>query len=248
MSEKTSDQQKERISKRIARAGISSRRGAEELIEQGRVMVDGKTIKSPALNVSLDQEVHVDGKLLAPPEQTRLWRFHKPPGYICTSKDPQGRPTIFDLLSKGLPRVLSIGRLDFNTEGLILLTNDGDLSRHLELPSTGWKRKYRVRVHGRLMTKNWDRVQKGVTIDGVQYGPVQVEMEEQKAANRWINMTITEGKNREIRNVCAYAGLEVNRLIRTGYGPFQLGNLPKGQWEEVPQKMLKEQLGNWKKK
>ena len=233
----------ERIAKFLARAGVASRREAEKLIEQGIVTVNGETLTTPAFKVTSDMDIRVDGTRIGKPEAPRLWRFHKPDGLVTTHKDPQGRPTVFDALAGRLPRVISIGRLDLTTEGLLLLTNDGGLARLLELPSTGWTRRYRVRAYGRVSQSQLDTLKDGVEIDGVQYGPIRAQLDQVQGGNSWVTLSINEGKNREVRNVMRHLGLQVNRLIRTAYGPFQLGKLPKGEFEEVPGKQLKEQLG-----
>lgn len=233
----------ERIAKFLARAGVASRREAERMIEQGIITADGVTLTTPAFKVTPDMDIRVDGTRVGKPDAPRLWRFHKPDGLVTTHKDPQGRPTVFDALQGRLPRVISIGRLDLTTEGLLLLTNSGALARRLELPSTGWTRRYRVRAYGRVSQKGLDALADGVEIDGVQYGPIRAHLDQTQGGNQWITMAINEGKNREIRNVCRHVGLQVNRLIRTAYGPFQLGKLAKGAFEEVPGKQLKEQLG-----
>ncbi len=227
----------------MARAGVASRREAEALILAGRVTVDGKTIASPALNVTADQDIRLDGERIAKAQPVRLWRYHKPPGLVTTHRDPQGRPTVFDSLPPELPRVVSIGRLDLSTEGLLLLSTSGDLSRLLELPSTGWKRRYRVRAYGRTDQKSLDALAQGIEIEGVQYGPIVAKLDKVQGGNCWLTIAIGEGKNREVRTICRHLGLTVNRLIRTSYGPFQLGSLPKGAAEEVPRKQLAEQLG-----
>ena len=233
----------ERIAKYLARAGVASRREAERLIEQGIVTVDGETLTTPAFKVTPEMDVRVDGTRIGKPEAPRLWRYHKPDGLVTTHKDPQGRPTVFDTLAGRLPRVISIGRLDLTTEGLLLLTNNGGLARQLELPSTGWTRRYRVRAYGRTTQGALDALKDGVEIDGVRYGPIRASVDQVQGGNSWITLSINEGKNREVRNVMRHLGLHVNRLIRTAYGPFQLGKLPKGEFEEVPGKQLKEQLG-----
>ena len=233
----------ERIAKFLARAGIASRREAEKLIEQGVVSVDGKTLTTPAFKVIPGMDVRIDGTRVGKPDAPKLWRYHKPDGLVTTHKDPQGRTTVFDALSGRLPRVISVGRLDLTTEGLLLLTNSGDLSRQLELPSTGWTRRYRVRAYGRVKQSALDALKDGVEIDGVQYGPVRAALDQQQGGNAWITLSINEGKNREVRNLMHHLGLEVNRLIRTAYGPFQLGKLPLDAIEEIPGKQLKEQLG-----
>jgi 23S rRNA pseudouridine2605 synthase len=227
----------------VSRAGLASRRDAEEWIVQGRVTVNGRVINSPALDVTANDVVAVDGKPLPPRERTRLFMFHKPRGLMTTHADPEGRPTVFDNLPEGLPRLISIGRLDFNTEGLLLLTNDGGLARALELPDTGWLRRYRVRAHGEVTQAQLDELKKGVEVDGVKYGPIDATLERDHGANVWLVFAIREGKNREVRNVMAHLGLEVNRLIRVSYGPFQLGELAEGEVEEVKTRVLREQLG-----
>ena len=227
----------------MARAGLCSRRDAEEWIRQGRVSVNGRVITSPALDVTSHDTVLVDGAPLPERERTRLFLYHKPKGLVTTHADPEGRPTVFDSLPEGLPRLISIGRLDFNTEGLLLLTNDGGLARVLELPDTGWLRRYRVRAHGAIEQEKLDELRKGVEVDGVKYGPIEATLERDQGANVWILFAIREGKNREVRNVMAHLGLEVNRLIRVSYGPFQLGELAEGEVEEVRSRMLRDQLG-----
>lgn len=233
----------ERIAKALARAGVCSRRDAEKLIEAGRVTVNGKTLATPAFKVTRADVVRVDGKLVAEPEPTRLWRHHKPPGLVTTNRDPAGRPTVFDRLPENLPRVVSVGRLDLNSEGLLLLTNDGALARELELPSRGWKRRYRARAFGRIAQEELDALKAGSEVDGVRYGPIEAVLERQQGANAWIAVTLTEGKNREVRRVLESLGLTVNRLIRTSYGPFELGALKPGQVEEVPPRQLRALFG-----
>ena len=233
----------ERIAKVLSRAGLASRRDAEEWIVQGRVTVNGRVINSPALDVTSNDVITIDGKPLPPRERTRLFMFHKPRGLMTTHSDPEGRPTVFDNLPEGLPRLISIGRLDFNTEGLLLLTNDGGLARALELPDTGWLRRYRVRAHGEVTQAQLDELKMGVEVDGVKYGSIDATLERDQGANVWLVFAIREGKNREVRNVMAHLGLEVNRLIRVSYGPFQLGELAEGQVEEVKTRVLREQLG-----
>jgi 23S rRNA pseudouridine2605 synthase len=233
----------ERIAKVLSRAGLASRRDAEQWIVQGRVTVNGRVINSPALDVTGNDVITIDGKPLPPRERTRLFMFHKPRGLMTTHADPEGRPTVFDNLPEGLPRLISIGRLDFNTEGLLLLTNDGGLARALELPDTGWLRRYRVRAHGEVTQAQLDELKKGVEVDGVKYGSIDATLERDQGANVWLVFAIREGKNREVRNVMAHLGLEVNRLIRVSYGPFQLGELSEGQVEEVKTRVLREQLG-----
>jgi 23S rRNA pseudouridine2605 synthase len=233
----------ERIAKVVSRAGLASRRDAEEWITQGRVTVNGRVINSPALDVTENDVVAVDGKNLPPRERTRLFMYHKPRGLMTTHADPEGRPTVFDNLPEGLPRLISVGRLDFNTEGLLLLTNDGGLARALELPDTGWLRRYRVRAHGEVTQAQLDELKKGVEVEGVKYGSIDATLERDQGANVWLVFAIREGKNREVRNVMAHLGLEVNRLIRVSYGPFQLAELEEGKVEEVKTRVLREQLG-----
>ena len=233
----------ERIAKLLARAGVASRREAERLIEQGVVTVNGETLTTPAVKVTPDMDIRVDGTRIGAPQRPRLWRYHKPAGLVTTHKDPQGRPTVFEAVADRLPRVISVGRLDLATEGLLLLTNAGALSRRLELPSTGWTRRYRVRAYGKASQRALDQLVDGVEIDGVSYGPIRAKLDQYQGGNVWITLSINEGKNREVRNVMRHLGLHVNRLIRTTYGPFQLGKLAKGALEEVPGKQLKEQLG-----
>ncbi len=234
----------ERIAKRIARAGLCSRRDAEKLIAAGKVSVNGRAIESPALNVGPDDSVTVDGRPLPEPERARLFRYHKPKGRITSARDPEGRPTIFDDMPAGLPRLVTVGRLDFNTEGLLLLTNDGGLARALELPATGWLRRYRVRAFGRVEEAALARLAKGVRVGGVDYGPIEARIDSRQGDNMWLTVAIREGKNREVRNVLEHLGLSVNRLIRVAYGPFQLGALARGAVEEVPRKALLEQAGH----
>jgi 23S rRNA pseudouridine2605 synthase len=237
----------ERIAKVLARAGLCSRREAERWIAAGRVSVNGTVLSSAAVNIGSGDAVSVDGKPLATPQKTRLWRYHKPPGLVTTHRDEKGRPTVFDALKDALPRVVSIGRLDLTSEGLLLLTNDGALARELEHPSRGWTRRYRVRVHGLVDPEALGRLRNGITVDGARYGPIVAELEKtQGAKNAWLTMTLTEGKNREVRKVLAHLGLTVTRLIRVSYGPFHLGRLERGMVEEVPGKVLKEQLGRAK--
>lgn len=229
----------------LARAGIASRRGSEQLIADGRVTVNGKTLTSPALNVSLKDRIAVDGKPVGEPEKTRLWRYHKPTGLVTSHKDPEGRDTVFQKLPKELGRVISIGRLDLNSEGLLLLTNNGELSRALELPSTGWARRYRVRAFGRVTEVELEKLRKGITAEGVKYGPIEVEIEREQGGNKWLNVSLREGKNREIRKALAAVGMTVNRLIRISYGPFQLGNLQPGEVKSVPERVLQDQCGHF---
>lgn len=237
------DQGGERIAKYLARAGIASRREAEKLIEQGIVTVDGKVLTTPAFKVTPGMDIRVDGTRVKTKEPPRLWRYHKPSGLVTTHKDPQGRPTVFDAIGDRLPRVISVGRLDLTTEGLLLLTNDGGLARQLELPANAWVRRYRIRAYGKIDQKALDALTAGVTIDGVDYKPIKATLDQTKGGNVWITASITEGKNREIRKVMDHLGLRVNRLIRTAFGPFQLGGLEEGAVEEIPSKQLREQLG-----
>ncbi len=233
----------ERIAKRLARAGIASRREAESIIAAGRVSVNGTVLNSPALNVFAEDRIELDGKLIPAIERTRLFLFHKPPGVVTTNRDPQGRKTVFDVLPDTIPRVLTIGRLDINTEGLLLLTNDGGLARVLELPSTGWLRRYRVRVHGRVRQSELDALKDGIAVDGVFYGSVEAVLDREQGSNAWLTVGLREGKNREIKNILGKLGLEVGRLIRLSYGPFQLGDLPAGSVRELKGRTLRDQLG-----
>ncbi len=233
----------ERVAKVIARAGLCSRREAERLIAEGRVAVDGVVLESPAVTVGPDNRVTVNGQALPAPEPPRLFRYHKPSGLVTTARDPQGRPTVFGALPAELPRLMPLGRLDLTSEGLLLLTNDGALKRRLELPATGWTRRYRVRVFGRVEPERLAALAKGCRVSGIDYGPIAARLDSQQGANAWLTMSLAEGKNREIRRVCEHLGLKVNRLIRVAYGPFQLGKLDPGALAEVPPKVLAEQLG-----
>jgi 23S rRNA pseudouridine2605 synthase len=228
----------------MARAGLCSRREAEAWIAAGRVAVNGKPIASPALDVSANDHVTVDGAPLRPRERTRLFLYHKPRGLLTSHADARGRGTIFAALPKGLPRLISVGRLDLNTEGLLLLTNDGGLARTLELPTTGWLRRYRVRAHGRVRQEELDRLYNGITIDAIRYGSIEAKLEREQGANAWLTFAMREGKNREVKNVLGHLGLAVNRLIRVSFGPFQLGDLPEGAVEEVKTRVLRDQLGD----
>lgn len=233
----------ERIAKLLARAGIASRREVERMIEQGLVTLNGKVLDTPAVNVTMADRIEVNGEPLRGIERTRLWLYYKPAGLVTTNKDPEGRRTVFDSLSADLPRVLSIGRLDINTEGLLLLTNDGGLARELELPSTGWLRRYRVRAHGSIEQPALDQLKDGMAVEGVLYGAIEATLDRTQGSNVWITMGLREGKNREIKNVLGALGLEVNRLIRISYGPFQLGDLEEGGVVEVKGRTLRDQLG-----
>ena len=230
----------ERIAKVMARAGLCSRREAERWIAAGRVAVDGKVLTTAAVTVDEDSAITVDGEPLPAAAPPRLWRYHKPAGLLTSHSDPRGRPTVFQRLPETLPRVISVGRLDLNSEGLLLLTNDGELARRLELPKTGWIRRYRARVHGRPDVKKLKSLEDGVTVSGVPYGPIKAVLDKQLRANAWLTVSLEEGRNREIRKVMEHMGLEVNRLIRLAYGPFQLGNLKRGQTAEITGKVLRE--------
>ncbi|APH53698.1 Ribosomal large subunit pseudouridine synthase B [Granulibacter bethesdensis] len=232
----------ERIAKWLARAGVASRRDAEKLVEDGRVRLNNQVVTHPATFVGSGDLVTVNGALVDAPDRTRLWRYHKTDGVMTTHRDPQGRPTVFEKLPSGMPRVVSVGRLDLNSEGLLLLTNDGMLARRLELPQTGWIRRYRVRVHGDVTQEMLDSLARGVTVEGVRYGAIEAGLDSSKGSNSWLTVSLKEGKNREIRKVMRHIGLHVTRLIRIAYGPFQLGQLGKGEVEEVTGKVLREQL------
>lgn len=238
----------ERIAKVIARSGLCSRREAERMIISGKVSLNGHIVTSAALNVSPSDKIEVDGKIIAAQERTRIWRYHKPSGTITSHHDPQGRTTVFSLLPSYMPRVISVGRLDFNTEGLLLLTNDGEAARYMESPLTAWRRKYKVRVHGKITADILNRLSNGVTFKGIKYGKAEVKFIKQQGSNAWLEISLKEGKNREIRNICRAAGLTVTRLIRLSYGPFQLGNLAKGAIDEISSKAVKESLGNYRVK
>ncbi|PYG28636.1 pseudouridine synthase [Pelagimonas varians] len=239
----TSAPKGDRIAKVIARAGIASRRDAEKMIEDGRVEVNGEVITRAALNVTEADSISVDGNLLDAPEEPKLWLYHKPTGLVTTNKDEQGRETVFDALPDTLPRVMTVGRLDLNSEGLLLLTNDGDVKRKLELPSTGWLRRYRVRLNGRPTDEVLEPLRKGIVVDGQRFQPMEVTIDRQQGANAWLTIGLREGKNREIRRALNDVGLFVNRLIRISYGPFQLGQLKQGEVEEVRRKIVRDQLG-----
>lgn len=236
----------ERIAKVIARAGLCSRRDAERWINNGRVSVNGKTLETPAFTVVPEDKILVDGKPLPVSEAARLFLYHKPMGLVTTARDEKSRATVFDMLPKGMPRVVSVGRLDLNSEGLLLLTNDGGLARYLELPANAMKRCYRVRVNGIVKPAHLAKLAQGVSVEGMNYGPIDAKMERtQSSANVWLTVTLKEGKNREIRKVMAHLGLQVSRLIRTSYGPFELGDLPAGSAKEVPQEILKKKVAGY---
>lgn len=232
----------ERIAKYLARAGVASRRDVERMIGEGRVVHNGVKVDHPATFIASNDTVLVDGVAVGEPARTRLWRYHKPDGLLTTHHDPEGRPTVFEKLPPDLPRVVSVGRLDLNSEGILLLTNDGAMARRLELPSTGWHRRYRVRVYGMVDSDKLAALKAGITIDDVHYGPITAAVDSAKGANAWLSIGITEGKNREIRKVMAALGLETTRLIRVAYGPFQLGSLARGAVAEITGKVLREQL------
>jgi 23S rRNA pseudouridine2605 synthase len=233
----------ERIARRLARAGIASRRDAEALIAAGRVRVNGAVLSSPAFNVTASDRIELDGTEIPPVERTRLFLFHKPAGVVTTNRDPEGRRTVFDVLPEGLPRLMTVGRLDINTEGLLLLTNDGGLARLLELPATGWLRRYRVRVHGKVDPGALAGLKDGIAVDGVFYGSVEASLDREQGANAWLTIGLREGKNREVKNILGALGLDVTRLIRTSYGPFQLGELEQGAVQELKGRTLRDQLG-----
>ncbi|WP_372891063.1 pseudouridine synthase [Rhodosalinus sp.] len=233
----------ERIAKVLARAGVASRREAERLITEGRVSVNGKRIERAALNVTDRDRITVDGREIGAPEPVRLWLYHKPAGLVTTTKDEQGRPTVFDELPEGMPRVMSVGRLDLNSEGLLLLTNDGAVKRRLELPATGWTRRYRARVKGRPTEDTLAPIRAGLTLEGERFQPMTVRIDRQTGANAWLTISLQEGRNREVRRALEAVGLPVNRLIRVSYGPFQLGELKPGAVEEVKPRILRDQLG-----
>ena len=238
----------DRIAKVIARAGICSRRDAEKLIAEGRVIMDGQPVTTPAIKVTANNVIVVDGKPLAAPEAARLWRHHKMSGTVTTHKDEKGRPTVFAALPKSLGRVVSVGRLDFNSEGLLLLTNDGEIARRLEIPTAGWVRKYRARLFGKVTQADLDNLATGVTIAGVSYGPIVADIERSKGNYSWATVSLKEGKNREVKRVMESLGLKVARLIRISYGPFQLGQLAEGAVEEIPARLWREHLGIGRKK
>ena len=240
---KTVDNQKDRIAKYISRAGVCSRRDAEKLIAEGRVSLNGEILLTPAMKVDSSDEILIDGNPLPQKAPVRLWRFHKPAGVITSARDEKDRQTIFDILPPDLPRVMTIGRLDYNTEGLLLLTNDGELARRLELPTTGWVRRYKVRAHGQVAPERLKELKKGIEIDGIKYGSIDAKIERGEKSNIWLTVSLKEGKNREVRNILEHIGLKVNRLIRLSYGPFQLGSLPSRQVDEISPKVIRSHLG-----
>ena len=242
-AKKAADAEGERIAKRIARSGLCSRRDAEKLILDGRVVVDGKVLSTPAHVVTGATRIEVDGAPLPDVEPPRLVRFHKPEGVLVARRDPEGRSTIYDQLPRHFDHLMPVGRLDLTSEGLLLLTNDGGLKRYMELPETGWARRYRVRVWGKVDPTKLASLGEGITVDGIRYGPIEATLERQQGDNAWLQVKLREGKNREVRRVMEHLGYSVNRLIRTAYGPFQLGSLARGHAEEVPFKVLKDQMG-----
>lgn len=233
----------DRIAKVLARAGVCSRRDAERLIAEGRVAVDGAPLATPAFKVKPGAKITVDGKPVKAPDRARLWRYHKPKGLVTTHRDEKGRPTVFEQLPAAMPRVISVGRLDYNSEGLLLLTNDGELARKLELPASGWLRRYRVRVFGKLTHEDMNGLLRGVEIDGVKYRPVEAKLDRQQGGNAWATIALKEGKNREVRRLMENIGVKVNRLIRVTFGPFHLGQLKEGEVDEIPTKAFREALG-----
>ena len=240
------DTGEERVAKRLSRQGVCSRRDAERMIKAGRITVDGCVVTTPALRISADARLTVDGRPVKQADRIKLWRYHKPVGLICTNHDPQGRETIFDRLPRGLPRVITIGRLDLTSEGVLLLTNDGGLARRLEHPDTGWTRRYRARVFGKPDPVRLAALARGVTLAGVRYGPIEARVERIQGTNAWLGIALREGKNREIREVLNHLDLKVNRLIRVSFGPFQLGSLAREAVLEVPNKVIREQTGREK--
>ena len=238
----TEEPRGDRIAKWLARAGVASRRDIERMLTEGIIKLNGKIVEHPATFISPGEVVQVNGKVVDKPDRTRVWRYHKPEGLVTTHKDPEGRPTVFEKLRMQLPRVVSVGRLDLTSEGLLLLTNDGGLARQLELPATGWLRRYRVRVFGVPNEAALKALAKGVTVEGLKYGPIEAELDAKKGDNTWLSVSLRERRNREIRRVMAHLGLSVSRLIRVAYGPFQLGTLERGGIEEIPARVLREQL------
>ena len=238
----------DRIAKVIARAGVCSRRDAEKLIAEGRVALNGEKVLTPAIRIGANDVIAIDGKPVAEPEPARLWRYHKPAGLVTTHRDPQGRPTVFANLPSRIPRVVSVGRLDFNSEGLLLLTNDGGLARKLEIPSAGWTRRYRVRLFGKVEQSELDKLAQGITIGSTKYGPVIADLERSRGMYSWATVSLREGKNREVKRVMEHLGLKVARLIRVQFGPFHLGQLAEGETEEYPARLWREQLGIGRKR
>jgi 23S rRNA pseudouridine2605 synthase len=236
---KDREREKERIAKFLARAGVASRRDSERLINAGRVTLNGVVVVHPATMVDAADTLAIDGKDIAAPQQTRLWRYHKPAGLVTTARDPEGRPTVFSAIPKTLPRVISVGRLDINTEGLLLLTNDGELARYLEHPAQAISRTYRIRAHGIMTEAALAQLNRGITIDGIRYRPVTITIDRQQSSNCWLTMTLSEGKNREIKRLLEHIGLRVTRLIRISYGPFELGNLAPNAVDEIPDHLLR---------
>lgn len=232
----------DRIAKWLARSGVASRRDIERMIAEKRVRLNGAVVEHPATFVTGLDTVSVDGKPVDGPDHSRLWRYYKPDGLVTTHRDPEGRPTVFEKLPVGMPRVVSVGRLDLNSEGLLLLTNDGALARRLELPSNGWLRRYRARVFGVVDERRLADLAKGCVVEGVKYGPIEASLDSRKGDNAWLTVSLREGKNREIRRVMTHLNLHVSRLIRTSYGPFPLGDLKPGELEEVPSRVMKAQL------
>jgi len=232
----------ERIAKLLARAGVGSRREIERMIDAGRISLDGKILETPATLITSTHGIMVDGKTIAGPQRTRVWRYHKPRGMVTSHKDPEGRETVFANLPEGLPRVISVGRLDYNTEGLLLLTNDGGMARWMELPDTGWKRQYKVRVHGKVDEEALRKLRKGIVVDGVKYGSIDAKLGKTQGSNAWLTVAIREGKNREVRKVLGALGLDVTRLIRVAYGPFELGALDRGEVDEISSVGLEESV------
>jgi 23S rRNA pseudouridine2605 synthase len=233
----------ERISKVVSRAGVASRRDVERMIGEGRIALNGETVTTPVMLVKPSDRILVDGVALSAKERTRLFLYHKPPGLVTTEKDPEGRETVFSALPRGLPRLVSVGRLDFNTEGLLLLTNDGGLARVLAHPTTGWLRRYRVRAFGEITQDQLDGLKHGIEIDGMHYGPLEAHVDREQGSNMWLTLGLREGKNREVKRILEHFGLKVNRLIRISFGPFQLGEIAQGSVEEVRTRILKDQLG-----
>ncbi len=245
VKDETTDQL-ERIQKVLARAGIASRREAERFILEGRVKLNGVVLKEMGAKVGPQDQITVDGKLVGQPDRLRVWLYYKPKGLVCSHHDPEGRPTIFEKIRHQypqLPRLISVGRLDLNSEGLLLLTNSGEIAHHLESPKTAWRRRYRVRIFGVVDPLKLKALEKGITVDGIRYGPIEAAIDRQQGQNAWITMVLTEGKNREIRKIMDYLGYSVNRLMRVGFGSFQIGSLTSGEIDEVHLSALKASLG-----